>query len=575
MTPAALLWSRVLRIFVRMHSHSAVGSQEPCPASDSSSHRSPRAGKPAHFGKLAILAISPFLLLACVAAFAQEASPDQYQDSQPPYADSQQPARQPLNAGQLEQLVAPIALYPDALVAQVLVASTYPAQVMEADRWRQQQAYATPDQIAYGADAQPWDPSVKALAAFPQVLAQLDRNLQWTTDLGNAYYNQPQDVLEAVQIMRRRSQAAGYLRSTPQEAVRYDEGNIELVPADPQVVYVPTYNPWAAYGDPVSPYPGFSLLGAVGGFLESGVMRYGLGIALSAFAHTPWGWLAWGLDWLAHSLTFHDSPYYAHGNNVADWGFSHRGFHAYSGRGGFGRGSHDFAGIGRGGEGWRQGGESWRRGGFNSGGWHSFAREPERRAENGGRPSRGMSSLGASSGRGFESFRSDRGSLSGRSLSGFNNRAFDNRSFENRSFNNRTFDNRTMNNRSFDNRSVGRMSGDRGQYRSAFNQSRVGRSESYRASAGNFPRSDFGGRSSGFFGHTSSKSSSSGHHLFGGGHSQKSFGGGSSHFHSSGGGHAPKGFGGGKSFGGGKGFGGGGHSHGGGHSGGHGGGKHH
>ena len=198
-----------------MHSHSEIGSQEPCPASDSSSHRSPRAGKPAHFGKLAILAISPFLLLACVAAFAQEASPDQYQDSQPPYADSQQPARQPLNAGQLEQLVAPIALYPDALVAQVLVASTYPAQVMEADRWRQQQAYATPDQIAYGADAQPWDPSVKALAAFPQVLAQLDRNLQWTTDLGNAYYNQPQDVLEAVQIMRKAMAGRGI---SPQHA---------------------------------------------------------------------------------------------------------------------------------------------------------------------------------------------------------------------------------------------------------------------------------------------------------------------------------------------------------------------
>jgi hypothetical protein len=537
---------------------------------------------------LTILAIWFFLLIAHVGAFAQDApsdqgwpqsdqsSPgqysDQYQNSQPAYPDSGQTTRQPLNAGQLEQLVAPIALYPDALVAQVLVASTYPAQVMEADGWRQEQAYATPDQIAYGADTQPWDPSVKALTAFPQVLAQLDRNLQWTTDLGNAYYNQPQDVLEAVQVMRQRSQAAGYLRSTPQEAVRYDEGNIQLVPADPQVVYVPTYNPWAVYGDPVSPYPGFSLLDAVGGFLESGVIRYGLGIALSAFAHTPWGWLAWGLDWLAHALTFHDSPYYAHGNTVADWGFSHRGFHAYSGRGGFGRGSHDFAGLGRGGEGWRQGGEGWRHGGFTSGGWHSFAREPERHAENWGRSYRGTSSEGKSFGRGFESFRSDRGSMSA-----FNSRAFNNGAFNNRSFNNRPFDNRSSANRpanrSFDNRYAGRMSGDRGQSRSASSPGRVGRSESYRASAGNFPRNDFGGRGSGFFGRTSSKSSSSEHHLFGGNHSQKAFGG-SSHFHSSGG-HAPKGFGGGKSFAGGKSFGGGGHSHGGGHSGGHSGGKHH
>jgi hypothetical protein len=98
--------------------------------------------------------------------------------------------------------VAPIALYPDTLVAQVLAASTYPVQVVDADRWRQAQGYASPDQIAAGADAQTWDPSLKVLTAFPQVLAEMDRNLQWTTDLGNAYYNQPQDVLQAVQVMR-------------------------------------------------------------------------------------------------------------------------------------------------------------------------------------------------------------------------------------------------------------------------------------------------------------------------------------------------------------------------------------
>ncbi len=569
LTIPALPGSQILRILVRMNSPSVIGSQDSCPGSDLSEPPSRQSSKRSRSGKLTILTISLFLLFACAGAFAQDspADPystgqynDQYQGTQPAYPYTGQPMRQPLNAGQLEQLIAPIALYPDPLVAQVLVASTYPAQVMEADSWRREQAYATPDQIAYGADTQPWDPSVKALTAFPQVLAQLDRNLQWTTDLGNAYYNQPQDVLEAVQVMRRRSQAAGYLRSTPQEAVRYDEGNIELVPADPQVVYVPTYNPWAVYGDAVSPYPGFSLLGAVGGFLESGVIRYGLGIALSAFARgTPWGWLAWGLDWLGQALTFHDSPYYAHGDTVADWGFSHRGFHAYSGRGGFGRGSHEFAGMGRGGESWRHAG------GFNSGGWHSFGREPERHAENWGR----SSNSGRSSGRGFGSFHNDRGSMANAS-----NRSFDNRSF--------------------DNRSVNRMSGDRGQYRSAFNRGRVGGSESYRAANGNLARNDFGGRSfggrsfssqsfssksfssksfsgksSGFFGRASSKSSSSGHHLFGGGHAEKSFGGGSSHF---GGGHAPK------AFGGSKGFGGGGHSHGGGgHSGGHGGGggKHH
>ena len=109
------------------------------------------------------------------------------------------PAAQPLTPDQLDQLVAPIALYPDNLVAQVLAASTYPTQVVEANRWLKEQGNAPASQIAAGANAQNWDASVKALTAFPQVLAQMDKNLQWTTDLGNAYYNQPQDVMDAVQ----------------------------------------------------------------------------------------------------------------------------------------------------------------------------------------------------------------------------------------------------------------------------------------------------------------------------------------------------------------------------------------
>jgi hypothetical protein len=283
---------------------------------------------------------------------------EQQPDTQPPYPDSDQtfprdeygqtqtPAQplpvqplpvQPLNAAQLEQLVAPIALYPDRLVAQVLAASTYPSQVSDADDWRRTQGYATQDQIAAGADVQNWDPSVKALTAFPQVLAQMDRNLQWTTDLGNAYYNQPQDVLEAIQVMRQRARQAGNLQSTPQEAVNYDQGYIQLMPANPQVVYVPTYNPWTVYGAQVSPYPGFSLLGAVASFFGSSPINYGLGIAMSAFGHTPWGWLAWGLNWLSQSVLFNHSDYNSHSTTVADWGFRHNGLHAYAGRGAFAR----------------------------------------------------------------------------------------------------------------------------------------------------------------------------------------------------------------------------------------------
>jgi uncharacterized membrane protein YgcG len=261
----------------------------------------------------------------------QYAPPQAYPQPQSYPGYGQAPAQpQPLSAPQLEQLVAPIALYPDPLVAEVLTASTYPNQVAEADRWRQSMGYAPAEQIAAGADAQNWDPSVKALTAFPQVLQEMDRNLRWTSDLGNAYYNQPQDILQAVQVMRQRAQAAGNLQSTPQETVNDDQGNIEVAPANPQVVYVPAYNPWVVYGQPMAPYPGFSLLGALGSFFGSAPVSFGLGILMSAFNHTGFGFIGWGLSWLAQAVLFHQSNYFSHSTTVADWGFPHGGRRAFS-----------------------------------------------------------------------------------------------------------------------------------------------------------------------------------------------------------------------------------------------------
>jgi hypothetical protein len=263
--------------------------------------------------------------------YGNDAAPGAQPSEAPPQSYAQDSGdAQSLSEAQLEQLVAPIALYPDMLVAQVLAASTYPQQVAAADRWRHSQGYAPPDQIVADENAQNWDPSVKALAAFPQVLAQMDRNLQWTIDLGNAYYNQPQDVLHAVQVMRRRAQDAGSLRNSPQEAVEYQQGNIVLAPPNPQVVYVPEYNPWAVYGAPVAPYPGFSVLAAAGSFLGNVGVRFGWGIATAAFAHSPFGLLAWGLDWLAHAVLFHGSTYDSHSMTVRDWGLPHGGPRAFS-----------------------------------------------------------------------------------------------------------------------------------------------------------------------------------------------------------------------------------------------------
>ncbi len=455
-------------------------------------------------------------------SYPQPAYPDPDQSSQQPgYEQAQSQNVQPLSVQDLEQLVAPIALYPDALVAQILTASTYPEQVADADRWRRAQGYASPDQIAEGADWQSWDPSVKALTAFPQVLAQMDRNLYWTSVLGNAYYNQPQDLLDAVQAMRQRARAAGTLQSTPQQAVDYDQGNIVLRPVNPQVVYVPSYDPWTVYGQPVSPYPGFSLLGAVGSFIGSSfgpaAVRFGMGIAMTAFTHTPFGLLAWGLNWLTQSVLFNGSNYFSNSTTVADWGFPHGGPRAFSQRGAMAglsnRGYRGFGGYGRPGGGYR--------------GTHSqaFARTHDQDAY-------ARNRMGEShyqrSGPGY-------GRTSRETYNRFQPAVARSQPYRSQSFGSQ------------------RYGGSPGYGRSAETGSRVRSSygdwsRANRASSENFRRSDSGRHSSGSFrGNGFARDSGKHAHLgsshFGGGHAPKSsgFGKSFSHSHSAGGGHGHSG----------------------------------
>src|ERR1700716_1970538 len=158
------------------------------------------------------------LLTSAQGAFAQADQSAQQPDAQSPAQTTQQA---PVQAAQqtpeqLQQLVAPIALYPDALVAQILAAATYPDQIVEADRWMQQHPDLKGDQIGQEVDKQSWDPSVKALAEFPSVLANMDKNLPWTSSLGEAYINHQQDVMNAVQEMRKQAKKAGHLESTSQ-----------------------------------------------------------------------------------------------------------------------------------------------------------------------------------------------------------------------------------------------------------------------------------------------------------------------------------------------------------------------
>jgi uncharacterized protein DUF3300 len=469
----------------------------------------------------------------------QQAYPQQTSQGPGPTDTEPSNGQVPLSPPDLEQLVAPIALYPDALVAQVLTASTYPQQIADADHWRRAQGYAPAEEIVAGADAQPWDPSVKALTAFPQVLDQMDQNLNWTSELGNAYYNQPQDVLRAVQVMRQRAQAAGNLRSTPQESVSYDQGNIVLAPVNPQLVYVPAYNPWAVYGQPVAPYPGFSVLGTIGSFRGSAfgpsAVRFGLGIAMTAFTHTPWGWLGWGLNWLAQAVLFNHSNYYSHSTTVADWGLPHGGPRAFGRQGAFAanRSYRSFGGYGGPGAGY---------GGIRSQGF-SRARNEDAFAAN--RPGERYS-------RSYQTSRNGYGPSSRDAYRGVQPAIARSQQTRSQQFGSRSFGNSGYASNSYGRSSYGRSSGSFG---SRVNPTYGGSMRGNRMPGAGFRRSDFGKHSSGGFGGKGFSGSSGKQHS------------GGFHF---GGGHAPKNSGGGKSFGHG-------HSGGGGHSGGHGhsGGKHH
>jgi hypothetical protein len=210
---------------------------------------------------------------------------------------------------QLQQLVAPIALYADSLLSQILAASTFPEQVAEADRWVQAHPDLNGDALGQAVDQQPWDPSVKALAAFPSVLGNMDKNLSWTSSLGDAYYNQQQDVMDAVQAMRRRAEAAGELKTTPQQTVTTQDSNISVEPADPDELYVPAYDPWVVYGDPVVAWPGWYQYPGV--WYGGPYLSFGVGYGVGWFGGYGWGWHHWGCDWHNRTVIYDHNRYFS------------------------------------------------------------------------------------------------------------------------------------------------------------------------------------------------------------------------------------------------------------------------
>ena len=231
------------------------------------------------------------------------------QDSSAP-ASSGTPEYASKTPAQLQQLVAPIALYPDSLVAQILSAATFPEQVVEADRWIQAHPDLKGDALAKAVDGQSWDPSVKALTAFPSVLGNMDKNLSWTSSLGDAYYNQQADVMAAVQVMRQKAEQAGNLKTTQQQIVRSENQTIIVEPADPEVVYVPAYDPWVVYGYPVIvAWPGWY---AYPGIWYSGTyVSFGVWYGVGFYYGYGWGWHHWGCDWHHHWVEHDHYRYYS------------------------------------------------------------------------------------------------------------------------------------------------------------------------------------------------------------------------------------------------------------------------
>jgi hypothetical protein len=277
------------------------------------------------------------LLTTAPGAFAD---PAPQSEAPPPVQDAQQ------TPAQLQQLVAPIALYPDALVAQILAAATYPDQIVEADRWLQQHTDLKGEQLGQEVDKQPWDPSVKALTEFPSVLANMDKNLSWTSSLGDAYVNQQQEVMNAVQVMRDRAQKAGNLKSTSQEKVSNQGQTIVIEPAEPEIVYVPEYDPWLVYGEPIGVWPGW--YSYPGLFLGGPGIAFGLGFGIGYFGGFGWGWHHWGSDWHHHDVIYNHNTYVSHSRIFANHNTFNRGRANVSHGGGF-QGGHGFQGRGTGG----------------------------------------------------------------------------------------------------------------------------------------------------------------------------------------------------------------------------------
>src|SRR6201993_808882 len=239
---------------------------------------------------ICVVAIVPGDTLAELPSFQAQSAPGPAKAQAPP------PTKVP--ADQLDSLVAPIALYPDPLLAQTLAASTYPLEIIQLHQWLEKHTTLKDKALADAVAKEPWDPSVQALAALPDVVKRLANDIQWTTDLGNAFLAQKADVMDAVQRMRKKAQSKGTLKTSAQQTVQTKtvEGGKQVVviePAQTDVVYVPSYDPEVVYGAPPPAYPYYPYT-YPGYYPGMGLAWGAAGFALGAWAGGAWGDCDWG-----------------------------------------------------------------------------------------------------------------------------------------------------------------------------------------------------------------------------------------------------------------------------------------
>ncbi|MEI6153023.1 MAG: DUF3300 domain-containing protein [Deltaproteobacteria bacterium] len=240
-------------------------------------------------------------------------------------------------AEELEQILAPIALYPDSLLTQILMASTYPLEIVQADRWANQNKNTKGDALAKALEAQPWDPSVKSLVNFPQVLAMMSEKLEWTRKVGDAFLAQQKDVMGTVQKLRAKAQASGNLKTTKEQVVKVEKEVIIIEPASPQVVYVPAYNPTVVYGAWAYPaYPPYPVY-PPGYVATTAAFSFMAGAAVGA----AWGY-AWGnANWHGGDVNVNVNQNNSINNNINRDKYANQYQGKGQGQGGQGQWQHD------------------------------------------------------------------------------------------------------------------------------------------------------------------------------------------------------------------------------------------